>query len=177
LSLVRAATLPQALASGRADTAGAAPIYIFSGEGRQRGAVVETPHDVAQTRLRRADIVFITRKGSAMVCGAVTRPGFQSVGRSLTVGEAIKLAGGALSTGHPQKTVVLRASKNELSSVPGVRQETVLRDGDILVLPFREPAASSAGRAPMALSAALSLLVSLTPRTAKVQPNSRASNQ
>jgi protein involved in polysaccharide export with SLBB domain len=93
------------------------------------------------------------------VAGAVEKPGLYHIDPTMTIGDAIALAGGVSSSGRTDKVEILRAGQKLPGSVSGRSyiSQTSVRSGDQLYVPER----SWISRNPGIILAALSTITVL----------------
>lgn len=107
---------------------------------------------VEVTMLRRINIL-----------GAVQRPGLYPVDATMTIADALAVAGGATPIGNPRKVELVRDGTriNEQLESSSVIGETTLRSGDQLFVPERSFIVRNSGLVTTAVSVTASLFIAL----------------
>ncbi len=97
------------------------------------------------------------------VLGAVRNPGLYPVPATVTVGDAVALAGGAISEGQPDKVILRRGGQElQINLTRDTRlTETPIRSGDELFVPQRGWVSRNTGLVAAALSAVTTVAVAL----------------
>ena len=95
------------------------------------------------------------------VLGAVRNPGLYPVDPTMTIGDALAVAGGATPQGNPEKLeLVRRGRKIEVDLSPGTRiADSQIRSGDQLFIPERSWISRNPGVVGAAIAGTVSLIV------------------
>jgi protein involved in polysaccharide export with SLBB domain len=103
------------------------------------------------------DIVLLRR---VQIMGAVQRPGLYHLDPTMSVGDALALAGGVLPEGRPDQVEVVRASQGLRSTVSGrtLLRYAAVRSGDQLYVPQRSWISRNPGTILAGISAVTTLL-------------------
>ena len=98
--------------------------------------------DSANVYLRQGDLIFVPPIGPTVgIAGEVLRPAIYEIGKDLTVGHVLKLAGGLLPTANKSKAQIERVSNSGLytllqADLANLGNGIVVKNGDLIrVLP------------------------------------------
>ena len=97
------------------------------------------------------------------ILGAVQKPGLYPVDATMTIADALAVAGGTTPVGNPRKVELVRAGirVNEPLTGSSVIGETPLRSGDQLFVPERSYFVRNSGLVTTAVSVTASLFIAL----------------
>jgi len=114
-------------------------------------------------RYLRNPSIEITILRRVRIIGAVNSPGLHLVGPTLSVADALALAGGATPIGDPDK---LRIFREGLQIAVDIRQNTLIRDspirsGDQIVVPERSWVSRNAAVVAATITGTVSLVIAL----------------
>lgn len=103
------------------------------------------------------DVAFLRR---VQVVGAVQKPGLYHVDPTMTIGDALALAGGVLPSGRPDKVEIIREGQRLPGSVSGriMISHSPIRSGDQLYVPERSWFTRNTGTILAGLSTVTALL-------------------
>jgi protein involved in polysaccharide export with SLBB domain len=107
------------------------------------------------------DVAFLRR---VQVLGAVQKPGLYHVEPTMTIGDALALAGGVLSNGRPDKVEIIREGQKLPGTVSGriLISHSPIRSGDQLYVPERSWISRNTGTILAGLSTVTALLYAFT---------------
>lgn len=107
------------------------------------------------------DVDFLRR---VQVVGAVQKPGLYHVDPTMTIGDALALAGGVLPSGRPDKVEIIREGQTLPGTVSGrlLISHSPIRSGDQLYVPERNWASRNTATILAGLSAVTALLYVVT---------------
>lgn len=108
--------------------------------------------------------VEVTLLRRVQVLGAVRTPGLYPVDATMTLGDALALAGGTTPQGHPGRVVLVRRATGERIAVPTRTPvaETPLASGDQLYVPERSWLSRNPGVVSATVAAVVGLIATLT---------------
>lgn len=97
------------------------------------------------------------------ILGAVRNPGLYPVDPTMTIADALALAGGALAHGKPDEVELIRAGRRLTANIQQQTrlQDLPLRSGDQLFVPERHWLARHTGIVATVISASVSLFIAL----------------
>lgn len=100
------------------------------------------------------------------VMGAVRNPGLYPVDATMTVADALALAGGAIPTGDPNKVELVRDGKRQAGRLLGSTRiaQSEIRSGDQLYVPERSWLSRNTGVVASGVTAGVSLLIAIFTR-------------
>lgn len=125
--------------------------------GALRGRLVESY--AAFLNHRSVEITFLRR---IQVLGAVRTPGLYPVDATMTLGDALALAGGTTPQGHPDRVLVVRRGAARTAATRRTLvSDTPLRSGDQLYVPERSWISRNPGVVAGIVSAAVGLLAAV----------------
>lgn len=106
------------------------------------------------------DVILLRRIN---VLGAVQQPGLYPVDATMTIADALALAGGATPLGDPEKVDLIRAGETVEASLSRRARmgELGIRSGDQLYVPERSWLARNSNIVAAALTASISLIIAL----------------
>ncbi|MEX2527829.1 MAG: polysaccharide biosynthesis/export family protein [Gemmatimonadota bacterium] len=117
-------------------------------------------------RVLRNPSIEITVLRRVSILGAVTRPGLYHVDPTVSVADALAMAGGATIQGNPDQIQVIRDGQQVASRVTQntLITDSPIRSGDQLFVPERSWVARNAGVVGALISASVSLVIALALR-------------
>ena len=97
------------------------------------------------------------------VLGAVRNPGLYPIDPTMTIADALAVAGGAIPTGDPHHVVLVRNGKHVTEALTAETNiaETPLRSGDQLFVPERSFVVRNSGLVAAGLSVTASIIIAL----------------